>query len=152
MRITSALLLLPFLSSSRLRAQAHFPWTAADPAPAVAGVHLGASRAALAAALGTPSDSQVTAAFTVLHFATRGLVIRSATGGLAEGIYLSTPQAGSLGGIKVGDAKADVTAKWGPPTTTQGPNAAYVLPHWSIVVQWDPSGTRVAQIALSTTG
>ena len=151
MRITIALLLLASLSSGALRAQAHFPWTTSDPAPAVAGIHLGALRAALAATLGAPSDSQVTAGFTVLRFPTRGLVIRLVNGGLTEGIYLTTPEAGSLGGIKVGDSKVDVTARWGQPTTTQGANAAYVLPQWSVVIQWDPSGKSVAQVALSTT-
>lgn len=152
MRIASRLVVLLSLCSTPLAAQKHLPGTAADPAPAVAGLRLGALRAAVGASLGVPSDSQVTPAFTVLTFSTRGVVVRLTRTGAVDGLYLTSPTAGAVGGVKVGDARAEVTARWGPPTATQGANAAYVLPRWNIVVQWDPSGKRVAQIAVSTTG
>jgi hypothetical protein len=147
----SGFLLLGVVTSGHAQ---HFPWAAKDAPPSVAGVHLHDKRPQLDAALGTPDQvTDIRPGFQLLTYTSRGVAVLYPAPSGAETIYLKTAEAGSLGGIKVGDARSTVLSKWGPPTQTQGPNAVYLVGvEWNIVVQYDPSGKRVLQLALGITG
>ncbi len=133
--------------------QGKFPWKAGDSPPAVAGVSLAASRARLDSVLGAPTDSQqIGADGWAFNFQTRGIsVVYTPLDGVAI-IYLLRRDVGDIGGVRLGDSKGAVLARWGAPSTTDGPNALYIAGKWVVVITFDGAATRVVKLGLGRVG
>ncbi len=150
------------------------PWRAGDAAPIVAGARLGASvRVIVDSGPGRPDSVEIYhrdgPTITILHYWSRGLSLyftgpRGApppTHTLAF-VQLLTPQAGDLGGVRVGDMRESVLARWGPPTggdpgawPSIPPLASltgadlYTVGTWRVFVQLDRARRRVEFIGLA---
>ena len=126
-----------------------FPWKSGAKPPAVAGVHLGDTRARLDSLLGAPDSTQNLGpgayAFT---YARRGLSIVYTLQDGAAIVYLVRRTAGDIGTVRVGDTKQQVLARWGPPSSAQPPNALYQAGSWVVVVVMDTAGHSVARLGL----
>lgn len=92
--------------------QGALPWHAPEGPPSVAGLRLGASRAALDSALGQPDSIQpVSRGGQGLFYGARGLRLAYAAADGLRLIYLDTRRAGDIGGARVGDTRGDVIAR-----------------------------------------
>lgn len=138
--------------AAALTQQGAFPWRAGDPPPLVGGLHLGATRARMDSVLGSPSDSQhIALDGWAYNFRAKGIsVIYAALDG-ASIIYLTRRDAGDIGGVRLGDPKTAVLARWGQPTTAGGPNSLYVAGKWVVVVTFDSTGSTVARLGVGRT-
>jgi len=125
-----------------------FPWKSGDAPPAVAGIRLGDDRARLEAVLGKPSETQKLGedawAFT---YRKRGVQVLYTPLDGAAIIYLQSRAAGDIGGVRLGDAREDVLARWGNPSSGQGETALYLAGSWVVVLKLDQNG-QVKQLAL----
>ena len=136
------------------------PWKAGDKPPALAGVTLGASREAMLALLGTPSKVDTLGrdenAAVGMRFASKGVaVVSTARQGVAI-VYVTTRDGGDIGGVKVGDKRADVIKKWGEPTRNGPTKALWVVGGWVVLIETAPapadSITRIGVGFGSTSG
>ncbi len=126
-----------------------FPWKAGDPAPAIAGVHLGDSRTRLDSLLGRPDSTQATAQGAVnVIYGAKGLSITYTPHDGVALIYLLRPEAGDIGGIRLGATQADVVAQWGEPPRGEGATAFYLAGTWAAIVGLDEQGAAVIQLGL----
>src|ERR1041385_728063 len=126
------------------------PWKAGDSPPPVAGVRLGVTRAALDSLLGRPDKIQQMGQDGLgLTYTKRGIsVVYTPLDGAAI-VYLLRRDAGDVGGVRLGDTKDQVLARWGKPSTGEGMNALYISGKWVVVVTLDSvTGTRVVQLGL----
>jgi hypothetical protein len=133
--------------------QGALPWQDPEPAPAVAGLELGASRAYADSLLGKPdSVEDVGDGAQRLTYAAHcmDLVYRPAEG--LQGIHLCRRQWGDIGGVRVGDTRESVVARWGmpEPDLDQGFRYVYVVGTWGILVEFDASRTLVADLEIRT--
>jgi len=120
------------------------PWNSADVPPAVAGIHLGDDRTALERALGVASDVQDLAPDSfAMYYKDRGLIVLYSTHEGVTTLYLLTAQAGDIDGVRVGDTRDAVLAKWGAPSAVQGSDARYQVGSWMIGLQLGPQQTIV---------
>lgn len=153
-RLVLAALLFTLLGPARATAQdqPRRPWKPADPAPTLAGIHLGDSRSRLDSLLGPPSSEEDTGEevdgtpVVELGYESTGLTIQYAP---AHGVRLVIGSAAgtALGGIRVGDLAADVVKRWGEPDTGGLGALLYQFGPWTVIVQADDSG-RVALLAV----
>jgi len=125
-----------------------FPWKPGDAPPAVAGIHLGDDRARFEPILGKPSQTQKLGedawAFT---YRQRGVQVLYTPLDGAAIIYLLTPTAGDIGGVRLGDARKDVLARWGNPSSAQGETALYLAGTWVVVMKFGQDN-KVKQLGL----
>ncbi len=122
-----------------LAAGGEFPWKAGDAAPPVAGVRLGDGLVRLEAALGKPTATErLGDEALVFTYRPRGLqVIYASLDGVAI-IFLQTRAAGDIGGVRLGDKRQDVLARWGRPSSVAGPAAYYkVDSSWVVLLRLD---------------
>ena len=98
-----------------------FPWKPGDAPPQVAGIRLGDGRARLEAILGKPSGAQkIGADAWAFTYQERGVQVLYTPLDGAAIIYLQTRAAGDIGGVRLGDTREDVLARWGNPSSVQG--------------------------------
>src|SRR6266446_2814862 len=149
-----ALALICCLASVEAAAQdARFPWKAGDRAPEVAGLQLATSRTKMASVLGMPSDSQSLGADVWTYgFSGKGLLIVYARQDGVIEIHVLRRDAGSIGGVRVGDAEDEVRARWGAPTEAEsidaGEETSYIAGKWMVVVVYDTVTRRVKELWL----
>lgn len=121
-----------------------FPWKSGDRAPTIAGVHLGDLRAQLELSLGMASDIQDLAPDSfALFYKERGVIVLYSTHEGATAVYLLTPTAGDVGGVRVGDGRDQILQKWGSPSKVDGSSAIYRARDWVIALQLGPEQTVV---------
>jgi hypothetical protein len=84
-----------------------------------------------------------------LFYGARGLMLTYAAADGLRLIFLDTRQAGDIGGVRVGDTREAVIARWGSPTQADGEMARYIVGGWAIVVAYDGNLQRVAGLGLS---
>jgi len=129
-----------------------FPWKAGDPPPVVGGLHLGATRARMDSVLGLPSDSQhIALDGWAYNFRSKGVSVIYAPLDGASIIYLTRRDAGDIDGVRPGDLKRDVLARWGQPTTVGGLNSLYVAGNWVVVVTFDSTRSSVTRLGVGRT-
>lgn len=125
-----------------------FPWHDGDKAPPVAGVHLGDSQEQINAVLGPPAETQkLGEQQSAFHYPLRGLTVAWAPLDGAAIIFLETRAAGEINGVRIGDSRADVLAKWGTPSTVQNETAIYKAGSSCVVLKLDEHDS-VAQLYL----
>lgn len=134
------IVVLGFFQVLPVAAQAgEFPWKAGDAPPPVAGVRLGDGRVRLEKVLGQPSGTEkLGEEALVFTYRQRGLqIIYASLDGVAI-IFLQTRAAGDIGGVRLGDKREEVMARWGKPTSVAGPTAFYrVGTSWVVLVKLD---------------
>jgi hypothetical protein len=126
-----------------------FPWKAGDAPPPVAGVRLGDGRVRLEAVLGRPSSTEKLGnEALVFTYRRRGLqVIYAPLDGVAI-IFLQTRAAGDIGGVRLGDKREDILARWGKPASVRGPTAYYRAgSSWLVLLKLDEND-RVKELGL----
>jgi hypothetical protein len=124
-----------------------FPWKAGDKPPAVAGIALGDSEQHALDVLGPPDDSASMPAGDVLRYTEKGLEITAATRHVSV-IALLKPEAGAIGGLRVGDKARDVILKLGAPQDGNGRLARFGAGDWLIIVRLAPKESVIEEIAL----
>ncbi|HUO52771.1 MAG TPA: hypothetical protein VMT93_09640 [Gemmatimonadaceae bacterium] len=129
-----------------------FPWRPGDAPPPVAGLHLLASRAGIDSALGAPADSESLGGAWSLRFPKKGVSVVYARLDGAAIIYLKTREAGDIGGVRLGDTRESVLARWGAPSVADGANALYQAGPWLVVLTLDGAHARVAALGLGRVG
>lgn len=130
-------------------AKVEFPWSGNDASPAVNGVKLGDPEQKALDQLGAPDE--VNAAKDggeVLEYAARGLEV-SAYENRVVAIKLTTPEAGSIDGIKVGDVTRAVILKWGLPLSGEGVVAKFGTPNWTISVRTADKESYIVELTLA---
>ena len=141
----SALRVLSVLAAARFASPAiaiaqhgTLPWRPGDPPPAVAGLRLGAPRAVVDSVLGRPeSERSLGEGVVALRYPSRGVAVIYSDADSVAIIYLTAREAGDIGGVRVGDAKDSVVARWGHPTTVQDNVGLFQVGHWVIVARID---------------
>jgi hypothetical protein len=125
-----------------------FPWKPGDAPPPVAGIRLGDPQERLTAVLGQPNHTQSLGeevwAFTYLR---RGVEVLLSRSDGASIIYLRNRAAGDIGGVRLGDHRREVLARWGDPSTGSGDTALYVAGGWVVVLKYDRKN-RIKQLGL----
>jgi hypothetical protein len=135
-RVGLALMLLQVLSAPALGGT--FPWKAGDAPPAVAGIRLGDGLVRLETVLGRPSSTEkLGKVIMVLTYQKRGLQVLYASLDGAAIIYLLSRTAGDIGGVRLGDKREDVLARWGDPPSVGGSMAIYKAGDWGVFVKLD---------------
>jgi hypothetical protein len=84
-----------------------------------------------------------------LEYPARGLEVVATPEDGVSIIRLRTPDAGSIGGIKIGDDVSVVLAKWGPPDGGEGRIALYNAGVWTVEVRLADSTPNVIDILLA---
>jgi hypothetical protein len=143
------LLLAAALIQAGSAASAEFPWKARDKPPMVAGITLGESEQHALDVLGPPDDSRETPAGDVLDYTAKGLEITAAKDGV-RAIRVLKPEAGPIGGLKVGDIARDVILKWGAPQGGDGRIARFGAGDWVILVRLADKESLIAEITLAS--
>ncbi len=129
--------------------QGALPWHVPDAPPSVAGLRLGASRAVIDSVLGPPdSVEQMGRGGKGLVYRARGLMLAYTDSEGVRLFYLDTRKAGDIGGVRVGDTREAVVARWGSPTQADGEMARYIVGGWAIVVAYDRDLQRVMGLGI----
>lgn len=125
------------------------PWHAGDPPPAVASLRLGAPRAVIDSVLGRPqSVKKISPGVDLLAYPSRGIAVMYSDADSLAVLYLASREAGDIGGIRVGDARDSVVARWGDPAETEENVGLYAVGAWVILVRLDSSLSRVQVLGL----
>ncbi|MCX5889507.1 MAG: hypothetical protein NTY36_08650 [Deltaproteobacteria bacterium] len=137
MILTCWLMVLALLQVLPVSARgAEFPWKPGDAPPPVAGIHLGDGRVRLEAVLGQPSGTEKLGEDALaLTYRKRGVQVLYAPLDGAAIIYLLTRTAGDIGGIRLGDTRQQVPARWGDPPAASGPMGIYRAGDWGAFVK-----------------
>jgi hypothetical protein len=123
-------------------------WKAGDPKVNALGLTLGASRAAIAAALGAPDDSTFANGTWTLQFPNRDINVQfSARSGVTM-IQLGRTSKVDILGVHAGSAREDVLASWGAPQVVKGFAATYVFDGWMAVMTLDALKEHVQTISI----
>ncbi len=129
--------------------QGHLPWRPGDAPPTVAGLQLGLSRATIDSVLGRPETvRKLSPGVQLLGYRSRGIAVLYSDVDNVSVIYMASRGAGDIGGIRVGDARDSVVARWGDPTGIQDNTGVYQVGFWVIVVQFDSTHSRVQLLGL----
>jgi hypothetical protein len=141
--------MLFFAAALPVAAKVEFPWNGNDASPAVNGVKLGDSEQKTLDKLGAP-EGVLTAkdGDEILQYKSGGLEI-TADGKRVVAIKLTTPEAGSIDGIKVGDIARAVILKWGLPLGGEGPTARFGTPNWTISVRTADKESYIVEMTLA---
>jgi protein disulfide-isomerase len=84
----------------------------------------------------------------ILYYGARGVtLVYSDADSLAE-MYLVAPQAGDIGGVRVGDAGTSVVARWGRPTEVEENVSLYQVGRWAVIVRLDSARSRVVVLGV----
>lgn len=146
MRAQVLLLLMAAYSAATLAADGHFPWKVGDVAPAVAGVHLGDERSEVEKLLGPPPEKKdLDSGVKGLIYAARGLgLVYSARDAEVTGIFLLSREVADLDGVRLGDSREVVLARWGEPSAVQGAQAIYLAGNWAVIAELGEAQTVVS--------
>jgi hypothetical protein len=149
MRTLSALIIFSILlCGTSFAAEPSFPWKKGDPSPTIAGITLGASRERLKELFGEPSQVQNLGEDSVAFvYKPQGIMALWAPLDGVAIIYVQTREASDIGGVRIGDTKGDVLARWGMPSTIQGATAIYRAGSWGAIVRIDTTN-HVSQLSL----
>ena len=141
---------ISFVAPADLVAQrGALPWHAGDAPPSVAGLSLGAPRARIDSVLGRPeSIKSLSPGVDLLRYPSHGLAVMYSQADSLAVLYLATRDAGEIGGIRVGDPKDSVVARWGSPTETEENVGLYLVGRWVILVRLDSAASRVQVLGL----
>jgi len=141
------LVMAPALAAAQ--AQGALPWKPADPAPAIAGIHLRESREQVEAALGGPDEAKnVAGGATTLTWRSRGIAVVFAPKVGAAIISYLTRQAGDIGGVAIGDTKQSVQDRWGVGTINTSNGWVYRMDTWVVALSFDPITNVVNQLGI----
>lgn len=148
MRFLFALTFLFLQSVTAFAEPPSFPWKQGDPPPVIAGVKLGMSKETLLQLLGEPTQVQNLGEDSLaLVFQPKGIMALWAPLDGVAIIYVQTRNAADIGGVRIGDSKSEVLARWGLPSSIQGPTAIYRAGSWGAVVRIDETD-HVVQLSL----
>jgi thioredoxin 1 len=153
MRIPRAPLLLAtaslIVTSAAVGQQRALPWHAGDAPPAIAGLTLGAARGTIDSVLGRPETVRtLSPGVQMLGYRSHGIAVMYSEVDSLAALYLVSRDAGEIGGIRVGDARDSVVARWGDPTATEDNVGLYQVGRWVIVVRLDSTLKRVQVLAI----
>ena len=142
-------LLLTTVPAILVGQEAAFPWKAGDAPPTVAGVTLGTDLSTLDRLLGTPSaENKPRSGVTSRLYEEQGLSIVHHEGKGVVYILVFTREAGEIGGLRVGDPRETVSAKWGKPHAGRAETTLYSAGAWTVAVQLEPMTEFVHQLAI----
>lgn len=106
------------------------------------------SKEALLQLLGEPTQVQDLGGESVaLVFKPKGIMALWAPLDGVAIVYVLAREAADIGGVRVGDSKSEVLARWGLPSSIQGPTAIYRAGSWGAVVRLDETN-HVVQLSL----
>lgn len=142
------LLLALAAASTATAADGHLPWKAGDDPPPLAGIALGDSRDRVETLLGKAPETRAAKGGMALVYVEKGVVVMLNARREAAVVYLLTPAAGALDGVRVGDARDAVLRRWGEPTTVQGAEALYLAGDWAVIIELG-EGQTIAQLSVS---
>ncbi len=125
-----------------------FPWGPKDKPPSIAGVTIGDTEQHALDVLGPPDESNTGAMGELLEYPAKGLELTVAKNSVVA-IKLSTPEAGAIGELKVGDIARDVILKWGAPENGQGRLAQYGTDTWMVIVRLADKEAKVVDMTLA---
>ncbi|MBY0578864.1 MAG: hypothetical protein K2P57_07435 [Burkholderiales bacterium] len=150
MRFLFVFVLALLQSVAALADPGSFPWKKGDSPPVIAGVSLGMSREKLEQVLGQPSQTQKLGEDGLaLVFKPQGVIALWAPLDGVAIIYVQTREAADIGGVRIGDSKAEVLSRWGMPSVIQGPTAIYRAGSWGAVIRLDETN-HVVQLSVGT--
>jgi hypothetical protein len=120
------------------------PWAQGDPAPPLAGVHLGDSREAVEQALGAAGElkSRGEGEYEFVY-PERGVHVFVSDKSGVTAVAVAKRSAGDIDGFRVGDDVASVRRKWGEPDTGGLGLLAYDFAGWRVSFQGDAKGRIV---------
>jgi hypothetical protein len=125
-----------------------FPWGAHDKPPSIAGLTIGDTEQHALDVLGPPDDVTTGAMGELLEYPAKGLELTVAKNGIVA-IKLSTPEAGAIGELRVGDIARDVIVKWGAPENGQGRLAQYGTDDWMVIVRLADKEAKIVDMTLA---
>jgi metalloendopeptidase OMA1, mitochondrial len=124
---------------------------AGNPPPTLVGLTLGASYNQVVAALGRPGNVRQTKSGGVLRYATPGVAVIYDREKGVVGIVLQDRDAGTIEGLRVGDAVSGAQSRWGKPAeTTQDGTMYFDRGGWLVAVQ--PDGEVIQRIGIEAGG
>ena len=149
MALTRWLMVLVLLQVLPAMAQGgEFPWKPGDAPPPVAGIRLGDGLVRIEAALGQPSETQKLGedirAFT---YKKHGLEVLYASHDGVAIIFLLSRTAGDIGGVRFGDTREQVLARWGAPASVKEETAYYRAGDWVVILRLDEND-KVVQLGV----
>ncbi len=148
MRFLFTIIFLLVQNISAYAEPSSFPWKQGDQPPVIAGVKLGMSKEALLKLMGKPTQVQKLGEDSLaLMFKPKGITALWAPLDGVAIIYVETRDAADIGGVRIGDSKSEIVARWGMPSSIQGPTAIYRAGSWGAVVRIDESN-HVVQLSL----
>lgn len=107
----------------------------------MAGLRLGMQLAEATAAVGGPARVDTIRVADEIGFAItneqRGLSMVAQTTLGVRVVYTVSRATGNLDGLRVGDSRSAVLARWGPPTTVQERSAFWVVDDWVVMLTLD---------------
>lgn len=120
------------------------PWAQGDPAPPLAGVHLGDSREAVEQALGAAGElkPQGEGEYEFVY-PERGVHVFVSDKSGVTVVAVAKRSAGDIDGFRVGDDVASVRKKWGEPDVGGLGLVAYDFGRWRVSFQGDAKGKIV---------
>jgi hypothetical protein len=139
------------LGAASPAAAVDFPWSDRDKPPAVSGVQLGDTEQRALDLLGPPDDARQTSNGELLEYRAKGLELTAGDKGISA-IRVLAPEAGEIGGVKVGDTATTVILKWGAPKGGEGRTAQFGAGDWLLLVKLGDSNSRVAEMTLARAG
>ena len=126
-----------------------FPWRVGDAPPVVAGMRLGEAREAVIAGIGAPYNQNVPGGKPVGQEYFLNYHSLSAIGLPNDGIsviLLRTPQAGEIGGLRVGQTVSALLDRWGASPFQDGGTGIYAAGTWAVVVKMDQAMEHIVSL------
>jgi hypothetical protein len=145
-RRRNALLLMSLLSLLSLMPSA---LSAQNARPAVAGVTLGMSAEAVRRAVGRPELEQVSLGMRFWEYRRRGItLIWREDVPVVHGVVVSSPEAGAVDGVRVGDPATELRVHWGPPARVRVDGRFHDFTRRTWTVSAEVADGRVVEITL----
>ncbi len=123
-------------------------WKTGDPKVKILGLTLGASRTAVAAALGEPEDSTLAEGILTLRFPSHEMEVKFAPRSGAIAIAAGRLSNADVLGVHIGSGREDVLSGWGAPQLVRGSMAAYAFDGWNAVLTLDAANEHVQTITI----